>query len=168
MASGLQALTRVSTGVAGLDTVLGGGLIERGLYIVKGLPGVGKTILANQIAFTRAAAGDGVVFFTLLAEPHDRMLAFLGSMSFADRSLLPDRLTFLSAYGALEDDGRAKLQAMGGHTIVPMSPAQVDVWRKAVAPVYDRWAETADKSGIDAKKALDDLRSELKKAGGAY
>jgi hypothetical protein len=49
-----------------------------------------------------------------------------------------------------------------------MSTAQVDVWRKAVAPVYDRWVETAGKTGIDAKKALDDLRAELKKAGGAY
>lgn len=122
MASGLHALTRVATGVAGLDTVLGGGLIERGLYIVKGLPGVGKTILANQIAFTRARAGDSVVFFTLLAEPHDRMLDYLGSMSFADRSVLPDRLTYLSAYGALEDDGAPSLLRMVQATIRKRAP----------------------------------------------
>jgi TRAP-type transport system periplasmic protein len=73
-----------------------------------------------------------------------------------------------AAWGDAEDAGREKLIAMGGHTIVPMTPAQIDTWRKAVAPVYDRWVETAAKTGIDAKKTLDDLRAELKKTGGAY
>ena len=73
-----------------------------------------------------------------------------------------------AAWGDAEDAGREKLQAMGGHTIVPMTPAQIDVWRKAVAPVYDRWIEDANKAGIDGRKALDDLRAELKKTGGAY
>ena len=73
-----------------------------------------------------------------------------------------------AAWGDAEDAGREKLIAMSGHTIVPMTLAQIDTWRKAVAPVYDRWIETAAKTGIDAKKTLDDLRAELKKTGGAY
>ena len=71
-------------------------------------------------------------------------------------------------WGDAEDAGREKLAAMGGHTIVPMSAAQIDVWRKAVAPIYDQWVAEADKAGIDGKKALADLRDELKKTGGAY
>jgi TRAP-type transport system periplasmic protein len=71
-------------------------------------------------------------------------------------------------WGAAEDDGKAKLAAMGGHTIVPMSAAQIDVWKKAVAPVYDSWIAEAGKAGIDGKKALDDLKVRLVKAGGAY
>ena len=72
------------------------------------------------------------------------------------------------AWGDAEDAGREKLAAMGGHTIVPMSAAQIDVWRKAVAPVYDTWIADANKAGIDGAKALADLRAELKKTGGAY
>ena len=71
-------------------------------------------------------------------------------------------------WGAAEDDGRAKLAAMGGHTIVPMSAAQIDAWKKAVAPVYDQWIAAADKTGANGKQALDDLKARLAKAGGAY
>jgi TRAP-type C4-dicarboxylate transport system substrate-binding protein len=73
-----------------------------------------------------------------------------------------------AAWGDAEDAGREKLQAMGGHTIVPMSPAQIANWKKAVAPVYDQWTAAADKAGISGKTALDDLRARLQKAGGAY
>ncbi|MEO7246803.1 MAG: TRAP transporter substrate-binding protein [Rubrivivax sp.] len=72
------------------------------------------------------------------------------------------------AWGDAEDAGREKLIAMGGHTIVPMTPAQIDVWRKAVAPVYDQWIVNADKAGIAGKSALDDLKGRLQKTGGAY
>lgn len=100
---------RLSTGIDGFDTILGGGLIERGLYIVRGMPGTGKTILGNQIAYHRAALGERVLFFTLLAEPHDRMLEHLQGMSFADPEAVPGRLSYLSAYGALDEDGAAGL-----------------------------------------------------------
>jgi len=42
-------LRRVPTGVPGLDSVLRGGLFAGGGYIIRGGPGAGKTILANQI-----------------------------------------------------------------------------------------------------------------------
>jgi TRAP-type C4-dicarboxylate transport system substrate-binding protein len=73
-----------------------------------------------------------------------------------------------AAWGDAEDAGREKLMAVGGHTIVPMSKAQVDTWKKAVAPVYDRWVAEAGKNGIDGTKALADLRAELAKTGGGY
>ena len=58
---------------------------------------------------------------------------------------------------------------MAGHTIVPMSPAQIDVWKKAVAPVTEeeRIAQ-ADKAGINGRQALADLKATLVKTGGAY
>ena len=73
-----------------------------------------------------------------------------------------------AAWGDAEDAGREKLIAMGGHTMVPMSKAQIDTWKKAVAPVYDQWTAGAGKLGIDGKKALDDLKAQLVKSGGAY
>ena len=42
-----QPIDRMSTGVPGLDTVLGGGLLKGGVYMVTGPPGGGKTILGR-------------------------------------------------------------------------------------------------------------------------
>jgi predicted ATP-dependent serine protease len=39
---------RVSTGIPGLDDVLGGGLDPERLYLIEGEPGTGKTTLALQ------------------------------------------------------------------------------------------------------------------------
>ena len=69
-------------------------------------------------------------------------------------------------WGDVEDAGREKLVAMGGHTIVKLTPAQTDAWHKAAAPVYDQWAANADKAGVNGRKVLDELRAQLTKSGG--
>jgi len=48
-ADGQTPLERVPTGIPGLDIVLRGGFLKAGIYIVRGEPGTGKTIvdLAN-------------------------------------------------------------------------------------------------------------------------
>src|SRR5688500_17613379 len=48
---------RVSTGIAGLDEILGGGLPANHLYLVDGEPGTGKTTLALQFLLTGAESG---------------------------------------------------------------------------------------------------------------
>jgi circadian clock protein KaiC len=54
-----------SSGVAGLDDVLGGGFERRRLFLVEGTPGAGKTTLAVQFLLAGAAAGERVVYVTL-------------------------------------------------------------------------------------------------------
>jgi circadian clock protein KaiC len=98
-------LDRVPTGVAGLDTILGGGFLKGGLYIVQGTPGTGKTTLGNQLCFNYAASGGRALYVTLLAEYHARMMQNLGSMSFFDLSKIPDQLSYLSAFRILRKDG---------------------------------------------------------------
>jgi circadian clock protein KaiC len=56
---------RVSTGVDGLDAVLGGGLPARRLHLVHGPPGAGKTTLALQFLLAGVAAGERVVYVGL-------------------------------------------------------------------------------------------------------
>lgn len=56
---------RASTGVAGLDEVLRGGLPRNRLYLVQGHPGVGKTTLGLQFLLAGAAAGENVLYITL-------------------------------------------------------------------------------------------------------
>src|SRR3954469_6144158 len=53
------------TGIAGLDSVLGGGLPRDRLYLVDGNPGVGKTTLALQFLLEGARRGEKVLYVTL-------------------------------------------------------------------------------------------------------
>ncbi|KNZ30662.1 MAG: C4-dicarboxylate ABC transporter [Methylibium sp. NZG] len=64
-------------------------------------------------------------------------------------------------WGAAEDAGQEKLEKMPGHTIVKLTPAQLDAWKKAVEPVAADWIASADKAGVPGKAALEDLRREL-------
>lgn len=55
----------VSTGIEGLDNVLGGGLPSHRLYLVQGTPGAGKTTLGLQFLLAGQAAGERVLYITL-------------------------------------------------------------------------------------------------------
>lgn len=103
---------RLPSGVAGLDTILGGGFMLGGLYIVQGAPGAGKTILANQICFHHVASGGKAMFVTLLAENHARMIGHLRHMAFFDEDRIGEALTYLSAFNAMEQGGLAELTTL--------------------------------------------------------
>ena len=105
-------INRVPTGIAGLDTILGSGFLQGGVYIVQGAPGTGKTTLANQIVFNHAAQGGQAVYVTLLAEYHGRMMQHLESMSFFDASKIPDQVSYLNGFGILREGGYPALRDM--------------------------------------------------------
>ncbi|HEX4147751.1 MAG TPA: ATPase domain-containing protein, partial [Pirellulales bacterium] len=100
-------LERVPTGVPGLDTVLHGGLLRGGIFIIEGSPGAGKTILGNQICFRHVANGNHALYVTLLAENHARMLLHIGQLGFFDETVIPRRLYYISAFRVLEEAGLA-------------------------------------------------------------
>jgi circadian clock protein KaiC len=54
-----------STGIAGLDGILGGGLPPNRLYLLDGSPGTGKTTLALQFLLAGAARGERGLYVTL-------------------------------------------------------------------------------------------------------
>jgi len=112
------AIGRVPTGIPGLDTIIGGGFLQGGLYIVQGTPGTGKTTLANQICFHHVAQGGRALYTTLLAEYHGRMMQHLGSMSFFDMSRVPDQLTYLNGFGTLREGGYKGLRDLLRREIV--------------------------------------------------
>ncbi len=58
-------LARVSTGIPGLDDILGGGLLPYQLYIVEGDSGAGKTTLALQFLLEGKRRGETTLWCTL-------------------------------------------------------------------------------------------------------
>lgn len=64
---------RASTGISGLDDILGGGFPRHRLYLVQGEPGVGKTTLALQFLFEGVRVGEAGLYITL-SETRDELV----------------------------------------------------------------------------------------------
>src|SRR5471032_2741379 len=56
---------RLSSGIDGIDDILGGGLTPHRMYLVEGAPGTGKTTLALQFLLKGAAEGQRGLYITL-------------------------------------------------------------------------------------------------------
>jgi len=56
---------RVSTGVAGLDAILGGGLTPSRMYLLEGAPGTGKTTFGLRFLISGVQAGKAGLYITL-------------------------------------------------------------------------------------------------------
>lgn len=74
----------ITSGVAGFDAILGGGLPEYSLNLIAGGPGSGKTTLAMQIAFATATRERPALFFTVLGEPTFKLLRYQSQFGFFD------------------------------------------------------------------------------------
>ena len=61
----IAAPSRASTGVEGLDRILGGGLTPNRLYLLEGTPGTGKTTFALRFLFAGVARGEKTLYITL-------------------------------------------------------------------------------------------------------
>jgi len=103
---------RISSGVQGLDTLLRGGWLRGGTYIVTGAPGTGKTILGNQFCFSSVAAGGRAVYITVLAESHGRMVQHLAPLHFFQREAVGRSLHYISGYATLKAEGLAGLNRL--------------------------------------------------------
>lgn len=120
-----EPVPTLPTGVPGLDEVLGRGLQRGGLYAVEGPTGVGKTILASQMAFHQVARGDTVVYVTLVAESHAKWVDQIAGLRFFDRAAFPDAFLLVSGYGALTEGGLDGLLSLLGGMLAQRRPGFV-------------------------------------------
>jgi circadian clock protein KaiC len=93
----------LSTGVPGLDILLGGGLTEFSFNLIAGAPGSGKTTLAHQIMFALANPNRRALFFTVLGEPPLKMLRYQQQFSFFDLDKVGESIRYVN----LAEDLRA-------------------------------------------------------------
>jgi circadian clock protein KaiC len=89
-------IQRLSTGVPGLDHLLGGGLPEFSFNLIGGQPGCGKTTLAHQIMFALATPERPAIYFTVLGEPPLKMLRYQQQFSFFDEAAINRSVRFVS------------------------------------------------------------------------
>ena len=75
---------RLRSGHQPLDEVLGGGLPGNGMSIIMGLPGSGKTIIAQQYTFHNAHPDQPVGYFSALSEPLEKIVRFGQTLDFFD------------------------------------------------------------------------------------
>ena len=63
------AADRASTGVEGLDEILGGGLTRSRVYLLEGTPGTGKTTFALRFLIEGSRRGERGLYITLSELP---------------------------------------------------------------------------------------------------
>ncbi|WP_406855178.1 ATPase domain-containing protein [Alsobacter sp. KACC 23698] len=99
------AIHKISTGVLGLDEILGGGIPEFSFNLIGGSPGCGKTTLVHQLAFANGTANRPVLYFTVLGEPVIKMLRYQQQFSFYDESKVGGAIRFINlSEAALKND----------------------------------------------------------------
>jgi circadian clock protein KaiC len=123
-------LTRVSTGIAGLDLVLNGGLEPGSVVVVAGSPGTGKTILAQQMCFAEATAEHRCVYYTTMSEPHSKLVRHLAEFAFFDPQALGPLVEYIHMgdfLGPAHQDGLEDLVAEIVRKTLDEEPAVVVV-----------------------------------------
>lgn len=101
--NGASLQARVSTGSAGLDRVLGGGLVPGSVVLVAGEPGIGKSSLLLQVAARLSSGGhpclvaSGEESLEQVAERAGRLGLDASGISFVPGRELPDVVDVASA-----------------------------------------------------------------------
>ena len=119
------AITRLPTGVPGLDEVLGGGLPEYSFTVIAGAPGAGKTTLAHQILFNLASPERPALYFSVMGEPMLKMLRYQQQMAYFDPAKVGDALRFISLSDALLTQDLEQVLADIVRRVEESSPALV-------------------------------------------
>jgi circadian clock protein KaiC len=72
----------LSSGHARLDGLLGGGLPANAINVLIGLPGAGKTILAQQYVFANATPERPALYLSTVSEPLEKIIRYGQSLDF--------------------------------------------------------------------------------------
>ncbi len=75
---------RIPTGSKRLDEILNGGLLPNAINLIVGVPGSGKTVLSQQVAFQNGTLERPALYLSTLSEPLDKILRYVESLKFFD------------------------------------------------------------------------------------
>jgi circadian clock protein KaiC len=98
-------IDRLPSGNERLDRILGGGLPGNAIHMIAGPPGSGKTILAEQYAFTNATVERPAVYLSTVSEPLDKLVRFGQTLEFFDLAAIGARVFYEDLGDELERGG---------------------------------------------------------------
>jgi len=103
---------RVSSGVSGLDELIGGGLPGGRLYVLSGPPGSGKTTLSTQFLVDGVRQGESCLFVSMHESRAD-IVEDMSGYGFGFRKALDtDLLTFIDVFSS---EGKRLFRPPGKH-----------------------------------------------------
>ncbi|KQZ44697.1 ATPase domain-containing protein [Duganella sp. Root1480D1] len=117
----------ISTGIAGLDSILAGGLTKDRLYLLEGDPGTGKTTMALQFLMEGARHGEKVLYITL-AENEVELRAVAQSHGFSLEGITVHEI--IPAEGVLDPDEQ--------YTVFHPSEVELGETNRAILTQIDR------------------------------
>lgn len=87
-------IERLPSGAEGLDNVLGSGLPANSINLLVGLPGTGKTLLAQQFVFRNATVERPAVYVSSVSEPFEKIIRYGQRLSFFDPEAVGTRVFY--------------------------------------------------------------------------
>lgn len=96
---------RLSSGSQRLDAILSGGLVRNGITVLTGLPGSGKTILAQQYLFRNATEEHPGIYLSTVSEPLEKVLRYGQTLDFWDSKAVGSSVFFEDLGAGLNRDG---------------------------------------------------------------
>ncbi len=150
------AITRLPTGVPGLDEILGGGLPEYAFTLIAGAPGSGKTTLAHQILFSLASPARPALYFSVIGEPVLKMLRYQQQMDYFDPAKVGQSIRFVSLGDAVLTKTLDQVLAAIVRQVEESSPALVvlDSFHNIASLAPGREAGGLDLQGFVQRLAL--------------
>jgi len=113
---------KIKTGSAGLDEILFGGIPANTITVIMGSPGTGKTILAEQLAFSQATAESPALYLTTMSEPLEKFIMHGQSYSFFDSSKVGVSVFYEDLGLILRERGLANLPEIITELLVARRP----------------------------------------------
>lgn len=107
-------MERVDSGNPALDRVLGGGYVCHSTNLIMGMPGTGKTVLAQSIIFHAATPERPALFLSTVSEPLDRMLRYVQRFEYFDPEMIGSAVVYEDLSETLR---RGDLQAAVDHVV---------------------------------------------------
>src|SRR5436305_9740554 len=116
---------RFPSGDDRLDALLGGGLPANALNMIIGLPGSGKTILAEQFMFHNAHPQRPGVYLSTVSEPLDKILRYGQELAFFDATAIGTSVFFEDLGRTLDDGGLDDVLAHARALVAERRPGMI-------------------------------------------